>query len=160
MRRLIWIFAWRTCPTDRLFEKKVGCDGVIERCIHVLCYLNAISTTVKVLKLLKFTQNILLRGEKDNRIEPVHYKIYSKTCDQRRLRSACASAQFDQSSLIACTFYSLQAIQRQINENPCSSAWMYRLIWIFAGYVGLIVGFVERWLSYQYVCLIWSNAIS
>ena len=25
---------------------------------------------------------------------------------------------------------------------------MYRLIWVFAGHTGLIVGFVMRWLSY------------
>ena len=29
--------------------------------------------------------------------EPAHDKTYNKTCDQRRLRSACASAQSDQS---------------------------------------------------------------
>ena len=54
---------------------------------------------------------------------------------QRRLRSACASAQSDQSSLFACGFYILLAIQKGINENPCHTGGggggvrgMYRLI--------------------------------
>ena len=33
-------------------------------------------------------------------------------------------------------FYSLWAIQRGINENPCHTGWMYRLIWVFAGHTG------------------------
>ena len=28
---------------------------------------------------------------------------------------------------------------------------MYRLIWVFAGLTGLIVGFVMRWLIYQFI---------
>ena len=43
---------------------------------------------------------------------------------------------------IACAFYSLQAIQRGMNENPCHTG----LIWAFAGHTGLIVGFVVHWL--------------
>ena len=50
------------------------------------------------------------------------------------------------SSLIACDFYSLRAIQRGMNKNPCHTGWMHRLIWVFAGLRGLIVGFVMRWL--------------
>ena len=50
------------------------------------------------------------------------------------------------SLLIACTFYSLQAIQRGINDNPCYIGWIYRLTWVFASHLGLIVGFVMRWL--------------
>ena len=80
------------------------------------------------------------------RFEPAHEKTYNKTWYQRRLRSACASAVWSESSLIAWAFYSLQAIQRGINENPCHTGWMYRLIWVFAGHIGLIVGFVVRWL--------------
>ena len=68
-------------------------------------------------------------------------------CDQRRLRSACTSAQSDQSALIACAFNSLRAIPREINENPCHTGWMYRLIWAFAGHTGLTSGFVVRWLK-------------
>ena len=51
------------------------------------------------------------------------------------------------SSLIACAFYSLRAIQRGLNKNPCYTRWMYRLVWVFAGHTGLIVGFVMRWLK-------------
>ena len=60
-----------------------------------------------------------------------------------RLRG-CAC--WSDSSLIACAFYSLQAIRRWINENPCRARWMYRLVWVFSGYTELIVDFVVRWL--------------
>ena len=55
-------------------------------------------------------------------------------------------AVWSESSLIARTYYSLEAIQRGINENPCHTGWMYMLIWVFAGYTGLIVGFIVCWL--------------
>ena len=75
--------------------------------------------------------------------------LQSDLCDQQRFRSsACVSAQSIQSSLIACAFYSLRAIQRGINENPCHTWWMYRLIRVFAGSNDLIVGFVRFWLIY------------
>ena len=40
---------------------------------------------------------------------------------------------WSESSVIACAFYSLQAIQRGMNEKPCYTWWVYRLIWVFAG---------------------------
>ena len=52
-----------------------------------------------------------------------------------------------ESSLIACDFYSIQAIQRGINKNTRHTEWMYWLIWVFAGHTGLIVSFVVRWLK-------------
>ena len=55
-------------------------------------------------------------------------------------------AVWSESSLIACSFYSLRAIQRGINENPCHTGWKYRLIWVFAGHTDLIVGFAVRLL--------------
>ena len=54
------------------------------------------------------------------------------------------SVQSDQFSIIACSFYSLRAIQRRINVNPCHAEWMYRRIWVFPGYTDLIEGFVVR----------------
>ena len=59
--------------------------------------------------------------------EPVHDKIYNKTCDQQILRSDCT----DQSSMMPYAFYSLRDIQRGINENSCHTGWMYRLIWVW-----------------------------
>ena len=55
-------------------------------------------------------------------------------------------AVWSESSLIACVVYSLRAIWRGINEKPCHTEWMYRLIWVCAGHTGLIVGFCVRWL--------------
>ena len=43
------------------------------------------------------------------------------------------------SQLIACVFYSLRATRRGVNENPCYTWWMYRLIRLFVGHTGLIV---------------------
>ena len=80
--------------------------------------------------------------------EPAHEKTYiqwdmrpAKTQISLRIRAV-----WSESSLITCAFYSLRAIQRGLNENPCHTWWMYGLIWVFAGYTGLIVGFVVCWL--------------
>ena len=53
---------------------------------------------------------------------------------------------WSESLLITYAFYSLQSIQRGIKENPCHTGWMCRLICVFAGHIGLIVGFVVHWL--------------
>ena len=63
----------------------------------------------------------------------------AKTQIRPRIRTV-----WSDSSLIACAFYSLQAIQRGINKKYCHTGWAYRLIWIFACHTGLIVGFVVR----------------
>ena len=83
----------------------------------------------------------------DFKLNQCSTKPTTRLCDQRRLRSAFASAQSDQSSLIAFAFYSLRSIQRRINENPWHTGWMYRLIGVFDGYTGLIVSFVVHWLN-------------
>ena len=74
---------------------------------------------------------------------------YNNLCSQWRLRSTCVSVKADQSLLIAYAFYSLQAIQRGINENPSHTGWLYKLIWVFAGHTGLLVcaGSYIIWLS-------------
>ena len=54
--------------------------------------------------------------------EPTKDKTYNKRATSED-RSACASAQSDQSSLIACASYSLRAIQR-VDENPCRTGLM------------------------------------
>ena len=57
-----------------------------------------------------------------NIYEPAHDKPYNLR-NQWRLRSACASGQSDQSSLIAWAFYSLRSFQRGINKNSCQTGW-------------------------------------
>ena len=93
------------------------------------------------------TYNMFSWRNKKN--EPAHDKTYNKTCatskDSVQLHICTVWSEF---SLIACAFYSLLAIQRGINKNPCYTGWMDRLIWVFAG-TGLIVGIVVRWLKYQ-----------
>ena len=67
-------------------------------------------------------------------IEPAIDKTYNNTCDQRRFRSDCA-----ESSLIACAFYNLQAIQKRNKRKPLpywvdvtddlSLYWSHRSYW-------------------------------
>ena len=64
-------------------------------------------------------------------------------------------AVWSESSLIEDAFYNLQVIQRGIKENPCRTGWMYGLIWVFACYTGLIVGFVMRWLILWLILCPW-----
>ena len=54
----------------------------------------------------------------------------------RTLISLRTRAVWSESLLIAWAFYNLRAIQREINENPCHTVWVYRLIWVFAGHKG------------------------
>ena len=60
---------------------------------------------------------------------------------QIRLR-ICAV--WSESLLITCAFYS-SGLSRGINKNPCHIGWIYRLIWVIAGYSSN-VGFVMRWI--------------
>ena len=62
------------------------------------------------------------------------------------------------SSLIACAIYSIRAILREMNKNPCHTVWLYRLIWIFAGPTHLIVGFIVRLLSAYRLILYFYNS--
>ena len=71
------------------------------------------------------------------RNEAAHDKAYNKTCATREDSDQHAHP------LIECVFYSVWAIQRGINENPCHTGRIYRLICIFAGHTGLILGFVR-----------------
>ena len=73
-------------------------------------------------------------------IEPAHDKTYDKTF--------AFSTVWSESSLISCALYSRHGLSRGINENPCHTGWVYRLIWVFAGHTGLFVGFVVRLLIY------------
>ena len=70
---------------------------------------------------------ILFSG-KNKKNEPAHDKTYNKIC----LTSDDSDQPLHPSSLIRvpslCAFFSFQAIQRRINENPCHTVWMYRLI--------------------------------
>ena len=82
-------------------------------------------------------------------IEPAHDKHSiillrpAKTQISLRFRASY------QSSLIACAFYILQVLQRGINENPCHTGLMCRLIWVFPGYTGHIVDFAIHWLIFD-----------
>ena len=58
--------------------------------------------------------------------------VPSDMCAQRRLKSACGSVQFDQSSLSPETLH-LLAIQTAASEDSNQIVRMRMLIWIFAG---------------------------
>ena len=73
-----------------------------------------------------------LEIEKTN--EPAHDKTYTKICAPEKTQislyiRAVWSVFADQMYL-----YSLLAIQKGINKNPCHTENIYRLIWVFAGH--------------------------
>ena len=70
-------------------------------------------------------------------------------CAQRRLRSAWASAQSDQSSLSAWRKIGSLATQWAHSEDSDQIGRMPRLIWVFAGRTDHLVGFVMRWLKFE-----------
>ena len=78
---------------------------------------------------------------------------------QRRLRSAWASAQFDQSSLCTQWVAKDQAFFMWTMKTD-QTGWMPRLIWVFAGCTCHFVGFVMRWLKFivkfNKFCGVWS----
>ena len=51
--------------------------------------------------------------------------------DERDLLTYWVDVQADQSSMIACAFNNLRAIQRGTKEISCHTGWMYRLIRVF-----------------------------
>ena len=69
-------------------------------------------------------------------------KTYKKTCGNGEDRSACISAQSDQSLCWLHVLSTASRLSKKINENPCYTGWMYWLIWVFSGQIDLIVGFV------------------
>ena len=69
-------------------------------------------------------------------------------CAQRRLRSAWASAQYDQSSLSAWRKFGFLATHWVHSKDSDQTGQMPRLIWVFAGRTCRFVGFVMCWLIY------------
>ena len=69
-------------------------------------------------------------------------------CTQRRLRSAWASAQSNQSSLCAQWVAKDRSFRHADSEDSDQTGRMPRLIWVFAGRTCHFVGFVMRWLIY------------
>ena len=67
-------------------------------------------------------------------------------CAQRRLRSAWASAQSDQS--LRCTLNGQLSFLHADSEDSDQTGRMARLIWVFAGRICHFVGFVMRQLKY------------
>ena len=80
--------------------------------------------------------------------ENQHYGM----CAQRRLRSAWASAQFDQSLRSALNGVAKDPrFLHADSEDPDQTGRMPRLIWVFAGRPNHFVGFVmRRLISYPY----------
>ena len=92
------------------------------------------------------------KTETDCMNAPAHDINYIKTC----VTSEDADQPVHLHSLIRVfanrmCFYSLRAIRKGLNYNPCHTWWMYRLIWVFDSHRGLIVGFV--------VPCLWQNSI-
>ena len=70
--------------------------------------------------------------------EPLHYKTkQNDLCAQRKLRSACASVQSDQS--LCCSHE--EATHWAHSKDSDQTGWMSRLMWVFAGRTGDFVVF-------------------
>ena len=70
-------------------------------------------------------------------------------CARQRLRSAWASAKFDQSSLYAQWVAKEPSFLHADSEDSDQTGWMPRLIWIFTGRAAILLV-----LSYRASCLI------
>ena len=77
-------------------------------------------------------------------------------CAQRRLRSALASAQSDQTSLTAWRNIGSSATHWAHREDFDQTGRMPRVIWVFAGHTCHFVGFVMRRLKSSYTDLSWT----
>ena len=76
-------------------------------------------------------------------------------CAQRRLRSAWASAQSDQSSLSAWRKLGSLATHWAHSEDSDLTGWMPRLIWVFAGWTRILL--VLSWCgSYHVIYSCWT----
>ena len=74
----------------------------------------------------------------------------TKWCAQRRLRSAWASAQSDQSSLCTRWVAKDPSFPHADSEDSDQTGRMPRLIWVFAGRTCHFVGFVMRQLKWRW----------
>ena len=81
-----------------------------------------------------------------NQYEPAHDEPTRFVRPAKTQISLRICAVWSESSLLACVIFGTQAIQRGINENPCHTAWMYKLILVFPDLAGLggSVGCVVR----------------
>ena len=70
-------------------------------------------------------------------------------CAKRRLGSAWASTQSDQSLLFAWRNLGFLATHRADSEDSDQTGWMPRLIWVFAGRTSHFAGCVVLWSSEQ-----------
>ena len=90
-------------------------------------------------------------------------KVPFDMCAQRRLKSVCAFAQSDQSSLSESRNFAPLAIQNESSENSDQTARTRRLIWIFTGRTCptvhfLIVAYLDWVVCRSLSCLLaWST---
>ena len=62
-------------------------------------------------------------------------------------------AVWSESSLIGMCLLQPPNYTKERWKKKCHTGWMYRLICVFAGHTGLIVGFIVRWLNYSRLSL-------
>ena len=88
------------------------------------------------------SQHMVLWRNTEN--EPVDDKTYNTTATSEDSNQPAQSCSLIRVLADCVCLYSLTAIQKWINKNPCQTGWMYRLICVFTGHTGLNVGFVNR----------------
>ena len=91
-----------------------------------------------------------MEAVKKQKISHLTTKPTKWLCAQRRVRSAWASAQSDQSSLCAQWVAKDPSFLHADSEDSDQTGWMPRLIWVFAGRTCHFVDFDMRRLKWQY----------
>ena len=133
MPRLIWVFTGRTVSLLVLSR-----DG---------SYISTSQYFIEAILKFHFSEYVVETFDKNSSLktnnEPPHDKTNKwPVHTQRRLRSAWASAQSDQSSL--CTWWVAKdpRFLHTGGEDSAETGRMHRLIWVFAGCMGHFAGFV------------------
>ena len=80
-------------------------------------------------------------------------------CTRRRLKSALALAQSDQSSLYAQWVAKVPNFLHVKNDDSDQTGWMPRLIWVFAGPTCHLFGFVMHRLIFS-ILYLWAKHLS
>ena len=129
-----------------------GCFLTSSTCSKFLNFSQCNSEVISQKSVEKSSKYLVIKENKKS----VHYRSYMSQRTTKSTIRLVWPAMTDQtavqsvSSLIAHALINLQGIQRGTNKKPCHSGWQYRLIWVFAGLVGLIVGFVVYWLIFYH----------
>ena len=126
---------------------KCTCKNLYVMFVYFMCTMAFFSYQLFLQRSKLRTYSIFSLRNKEN--EPVQDKAYNKTCviskDSDQPVHPCSQISLRWSHMpLTASGLSKEVWMR----TPCPTGWIYRLIWVYAGHTGLIVGFVLHWLKY------------